>query len=134
MARLLEGASMVVVSDALSRMGCVVNGRMTIVIHKMSTPPPPISPTLLTPPFDRSTVSRLEEVRETWLKRSADERRSPAQDVTERMLAYQRECEQRAAAQVSPFIGSHACLLVPLVIFLAWLFHVDREAKEADGE
>lgn len=50
-------------------------------------------------------MSRLEAVRETWLKRSADERRAPAQDVTERMLAYQRECESRASAQVSSFFG-----------------------------
>ncbi|CAM9244184.1 unnamed protein product, partial [Ectocarpus fasciculatus] len=49
-------------------------------------------------------VSRLEAVRETWLRRSADERREPAQDVTERMLAYQRECESRAAAQASCWI------------------------------
>ncbi|CAM9356887.1 unnamed protein product, partial [Ectocarpus sp. 13 AM-2016] len=49
-------------------------------------------------------VTRLEAVRETWLRRSADERREPAQDVTERMLAYQRECESRAAAQAGCWI------------------------------
>ncbi|CAN0301666.1 unnamed protein product, partial [Laminaria digitata] len=44
-------------------------------------------------------VTRLEAVRETWLRRAADERREPARDVAERMLAYQRECEARAVAQ-----------------------------------
>ena len=51
--------------------------------------------------LSRDTVTRLEAVRETWLRRAADERREPARDVAERMLAYQRECEARAAAQVS---------------------------------
>ena len=48
-----------------------------------------------------SVATRLEGVREAWLKRAADERREPARDVTERMLAFQRECEARAAAQAS---------------------------------
>lgn len=42
---------------------------------------------------------RLEAVRDTWLRRAAEEREAPARQVSERMLAYQRDCESRAAAQ-----------------------------------
>jgi LisH len=57
------------------------------------------------PAAKEALAAQLRAAQETWLERSQRERDAPLRGVEERMLAYQRECDGRAATELAAAVA-----------------------------